>query len=98
MHTFNLLPLLLTLSFFLSPHQMRNGMIRKGDYGPYGPYVCPCYKYVQTEHLYNIQCKGDYGPYGPYVCPCYKYVDEHLYNIQCGEICTLRNEKLHTEA
>ena len=25
------------------------------------------------------------------------YVDEHLYNIQCSEICTLRNEKLHTE-
>ena len=23
---------------------------------------------------------------------------EHLYNIQCSEICTLRNEKLHTEA
>ena len=22
----------------------------------------------------------------------------HLYNIQCSEICTLRNEKLHTEA
>ena len=26
------------------------------------------------------------------------YVDEHLYNIQCSEIFTLRNEKLHTEA
>jgi hypothetical protein len=25
------------------------------------------------------------------------YVDEHLYNIQCSEICTLRHEKLHTE-
>ena len=25
------------------------------------------------------------------------YVDEHLYNIQCSEIFTLRNEKLHTE-
>jgi hypothetical protein len=25
------------------------------------------------------------------------YVDEHLYNIQCSEICTLRNEKIHTE-
>jgi branched-chain amino acid transport system substrate-binding protein len=25
------------------------------------------------------------------------YVDEHLYNIQCSEICTLRNEKFHTE-
>ena len=25
------------------------------------------------------------------------YVDEHLYNIQCGEIFTLRYEKLHTE-
>jgi hypothetical protein len=23
---------------------------------------------------------------------------EHLYNIQCSEICTLSNEKLHTEA
>jgi hypothetical protein len=23
---------------------------------------------------------------------------EHLYNIQCSEIITLRNEKLHTEA
>ena len=23
---------------------------------------------------------------------------EHLYNIQCSEIFTLRNEKLHTEA
>jgi hypothetical protein len=27
-----------------------------------------------------------------------QYVDEHLYNIQCSEIFTLRNEKLHTEA
>jgi hypothetical protein len=27
-----------------------------------------------------------------------RYVDEHLYNIQCSEIFTLRNEKLHTEA
>ena len=27
-----------------------------------------------------------------------KYVDEHLYNIQCSEIFSLRNEKLHTEA
>jgi hypothetical protein len=26
-----------------------------------------------------------------------QYVDEHLYNIQCSEIFTLRNEKLHTE-
>ena len=26
-----------------------------------------------------------------------EYVDEHLYNIQCSEIFTLRNEKLHTE-
>ena len=26
------------------------------------------------------------------------YVDEHLYNIQCSEIITLRYEKLHTEA
>jgi hypothetical protein len=26
------------------------------------------------------------------------YVDEHLYNIQCSEIFTLRHEKLHTEA
>ena len=26
------------------------------------------------------------------------YVDEHLYNIQCREIFTLRYEKLHTEA
>ena len=26
------------------------------------------------------------------------YVDEHLYNIQCSEICTLIYEKLHTEA
>lgn len=26
------------------------------------------------------------------------YDDEHLYNIQCSEIFTLRNEKLHTEA
>jgi hypothetical protein len=26
------------------------------------------------------------------------YVDEHLYNIQCSEICTLINENLHTEA
>jgi hypothetical protein len=25
------------------------------------------------------------------------YVDEHLYNIQCSEIFTLRNENLHTE-
>ena len=26
------------------------------------------------------------------------YVDEHLYNIQCSEICIhLRNEKFHTE-
>ena len=24
--------------------------------------------------------------------------DEHLYNIQCSEIFTLRNENLHTEA
>ena len=28
-----------------------------------------------------------------------KYVQtEHLYNIQCSEIFTLRNENLHTEA
>jgi hypothetical protein len=27
-----------------------------------------------------------------------QYVDEHLYNIQCSEIFTLRYEKLHTEA
>jgi hypothetical protein len=27
-----------------------------------------------------------------------KYLDEHLYNIQCSEIFTLRNENLHTEA
>jgi hypothetical protein len=27
-----------------------------------------------------------------------EYVEEHLYNIQCSEIFTLRNEKLHTEA
>jgi hypothetical protein len=26
-----------------------------------------------------------------------RYVDEHLYNIQCSEMCTLRYEKLHTE-
>jgi hypothetical protein len=26
------------------------------------------------------------------------YVDECLYNIQCSEVCTLRIEKLHTEA
>jgi hypothetical protein len=26
-----------------------------------------------------------------------QYVDEHLYHIQCREIFTLRNEKLHTE-
>jgi hypothetical protein len=26
------------------------------------------------------------------------YVDEHLYNIQCSETFTLRNENLHTEA
>ena len=25
------------------------------------------------------------------------YVKIHLYHIQCSEICTLRNEKLHTE-
>jgi hypothetical protein len=29
---------------------------------------------------------------------CIKYVDEYLYNIQCSEIFTLINEKLHTEA
>ena len=26
------------------------------------------------------------------------YMDEHLYNIQCSEIFTLRIENLHTEA
>ena len=25
-----------------------------------------------------------------------EYVDDHLYNIQCSEICTLRNEHVHT--
>jgi ATP-binding cassette subfamily B protein len=32
------------------------------------------------------------------VKPKGKYVDQHLYNNQCSEIFTLRNEKFHTEA
>jgi twinkle protein len=55
----------------------------------------------KLDNLYKLGVKCEGGCFYCHRCGSkgswYDFL-QHLYNIQCSEIFTLRNEKLHTEA